>query len=177
MMKQSKGKLQTASPNHKAGQSANGPHLGHSGGTKTVAPPVYCPKPLISQAMQPKMARAPKTSALPPAPPVYHPGPVVNAVQPKNIQRASPVLQPTRGTPTTPPAHVQMNASTVQAKGNKCIVCGHRHGSSRCTVVTARDAKGKAASWCGCRSHSSKWDSGSRVNPGSGRRARILAAH
>ncbi len=175
-MNQSKGKLQTPGPNQMAAGSANGPRSGHPGVTKSVAPQVYRPQPLVSQAVQPKMARAPQTSALPPAPPVYRPGSRVNAVQPKNAQGASPVLQPAKGPSATAPARIPTNAGVVQAKGNKCIICNHRHGSSRCTVVTARNAQGKATSWCGCMSHSSKWDSGSKFNHGSGRRARRLAA-
>ena len=172
MKNQSKSKLQTTAPNHMAGRSANGPRLGHLGVIKTSAPPIYRPHP----PMQPKMVSVSQPSALPPAPPVYRPGLVLNAVQPRKTQGAAPMLQPTMGISTTPPVGVQTSASVVQAKGNKCIVCGHKHGSSKCTVVTAMDAKGKAISWCGCKSHSSKWDSGSKANPGSGKRARMLAA-
>ncbi len=58
----------------------------------------------------------------------------------------------------------------------KCLVCAHEHGSSTCkTKVPDPNNKGKTKK-CGCKSHSSHWGKGSKINPGSGRRARRLAA-
>ena len=52
---------------------------------------------------------------------------------------------------------------------NKCKVCGHKHT----TKCTHKNANGTV---CGCLSHSSKWDKGSKTNPGSGKRGRMLDA-
>ncbi len=50
---------------------------------------------------------------------------------------------------------VRAGAAVVQAAG-KCKQCGHKHGAATCKV---KDKNGKK---CGCKSHSSKWDSGSK---------------
>lgn len=58
----------------------------------------------------------------------------------------------------------------------KCLVCAHEHGSSTCKArVPDPNKKGKTKK-CGCKSHSSHWGKGAKFNPGSGRRARRLAA-
>ena len=58
-----------------------------------------------------------------------------------------------------------------------CLVCGHKHGASNCAVLVPDgvDAKGKAKyKKCGCKSHSSKFDSGAKFNSGSGKRGRMI---
>lgn len=65
----------------------------------------------------------------------------------------------------------QLKQEPVQAKviqkAKKCQVCNHKHGNDRCRVKV----RGKE---CGCTSHSYKFDSGGKFNPGAGRRARFL---
>jgi hypothetical protein len=67
-------------------------------------------------------------------------------------------------------------AGVVQMK-KACLVCGHKHGASDCTTLVddGVDGKGnKKYKKCGCKSHSSKFDSGAKFNPGSGKRGRML---
>lgn len=51
---------------------------------------------------------------------------------------------------------------------NKCVECGHKH-TTTCTV------KNKDGNPCGCKSHSSKWDSGSKQTGGGKRERRRQA--
>jgi len=124
---------------------------------------------------QPKMAIASKTNKQPVAPPVYKPQqapraaqckwatqPVERSQSPTSVTRQmTNVLQPKVGKPTV-----------IQLK--KCVSCPHKAHAGTCTVqVDAGAGKTKA---CGCKSHSIKFDSGQKINPGGGRRARMLEA-
>ena len=116
-----------------------------------IAPPVYRPQAAVSQGKLTAARTAPwpvPGPAIATAPPVYRPAAAVASVQPR----------------MAPPA-----VAVVQLKGNKCLVCNHRHGSSTCTTVVG----GRA---CGCKSHSGHWKKGSKVNPGSGKHGRKRAA-
>lgn len=157
--------------------------LGKSGAVtgKIAPPPVYRPQPAVSPAMQSKMAPGTRAAQGLGAPPVYRPQPAPGTMQPKSAQSARPPVGAHPGMMATSRLAASTNISpkdapVVQAKGNKCIVCGHKHGSSTCTVATGWDSKGKANAWCGCKSHSSHWGKGSKFNPGSGKRARQIAA-
>jgi len=54
---------------------------------------------------------------------------------------------------------------------NKCTECGHKHGSVKCKVKVQRGGRQEE---CGCTSHSGKFDTGGKFNPGSGKHARML---
>ena len=134
---------------------------------------------------QPKMAIASKINKQPVAPPVYKPQqgpravqakwantsnrrqpsttqPVERAQSPASVTRQmTSVLQPKVGRPTV-----------IQLK--KCVSCPHKAHAGTCTVQV--DAGGGKTKACGCKSHSIKFDSGQKINPGGGRRARMLEA-
>jgi hypothetical protein len=67
---------------------------------------------------------------------------------------------------------LQPKSSQVVQMKKPCEVCGHRHGSTRCTTQVDDGNGGTRA--CGCTSHSGSWDSHGKFNPGSGRHARML---
>lgn len=140
---------------------------------------------------------APKAS--PKAPPVYRPQPTPKVLQ-KKASMSPQAVPGARQTPAAPPAYrpqptapaavqaKKAGQNAVQAKTGwqssnvvqlkkACKVCGHKHGSTDCTtqvwIDPADHSQGKRA--CGCQSHSSK-HGGGKFNPGSGKRARRLAA-
>ena len=136
-------------PSNKSGTNRSGPRRPHTS----------------ASVAQPKMAIASKINKQPVAPPVYKPQQAPRAVQAKwanasNRQMTS-VLQPKVGRPTV-----------IQLKN--CVSCGHKSHVVDCTVQV--DAGGGKTKPCGCKSHSHKFDKGQKINPGGGRRARMLEA-
>jgi hypothetical protein len=126
------------------------------------------PAPCNVPTVQPKVAIAPRMPAVP-------------APGGGNHGTAQPKMAGAR--PPTPPAAIlqakmgRAPSSVIQCKG--CLVCGHKHGAADCPTLVADgvDASGKAKyKACGCKSHSSKFDSGAKFNPGQGKRDRMLAS-
>jgi hypothetical protein len=86
--------------------------------------------------------------------------------------RATVAVPPAAQAPTprgAAPAQAKLAGGVIQAKVQPCLVCGHRHGNKKCTVLVGTKP-------CGCVSHSYKHDSGGKFDPGSGKRERMLAA-
>ncbi len=135
--------------------------------TPPKAPPVYRPQP-TPKVLQRKAAPTPPQAVAgarqtPAAPPVYRPQPTAPAAAVQAKQAGQNAVQP------------KMGANVVQLK-KACNLCGHKHGATDCTtqiwIDDTNHSLGKKA--CGCKSHSSKHDSGAKFNHGSGRRARRL---
>ena len=126
-------------------------------------------RPDISARSTPSAVQ-PKMKTQPVAPPAYKPQQAPRAIQskwPAALNRHQPstaqqVLQPKLGT----------RISVIQLKN--CVSCKHKAHAGDCTVqVPAGNGQTKE---CGCKSHSIKFDKGQKINPGGGKRARMLEA-
>jgi hypothetical protein len=134
--------------------------------------------------IQPKLAAPPQVKRPPQSPPVYQPQNSHKVLQPKAAQ-----IDTQARLPTVAPAAYRPQLKVLQAKSagqspnviqlkGACLVCKHKHGASECPTLIqdGTDEKGaKKYRKCGCKSHSSKFDSGSKFNPGSNKRERMLA--
>jgi hypothetical protein len=110
-------------------------------------PPVYRPQP-VPTVLQRKEATAHKTAPGP------NPTPAIASAH-RHVSPTQAAIQPKMATRPT---------NVIQLKA--CNKCHHNHGANTCTtqvMVDPNDAT-KGTRKCGCKSHSSKHDNGSKFN-------------